>query len=130
MQYNIQDDTWQKSAAKFQNGNVAGVGAVTDPRTGWIYLTGGYDDRDPTSPLVKLLDIFDPVSQTIHTSNLPNREKTFPVPWYSGNVWSKYKNSIIYWGGLNDTEPDPRIVTNGVTELSTDFMTWSTMLGT
>ncbi|KAG0316497.1 hypothetical protein BGZ97_006797 [Linnemannia gamsii] len=84
MQYNVQSNSWQKSVVRFQNAGTAGVGAVTDPRTGLIYLMGGYENKDPTSPWQQVLDIFDPVSQTIRVVHLPNRD-IFSVPWYSGN---------------------------------------------
>jgi hypothetical protein len=127
MQYNVQSNSWQKSVVRFQNAGTAGVGAVTDPRTGLIYLMGGYENKDPTSPWQQVLDIFDPVSQTIRVVHLPNRD-IFSVPWYSGNVWSKYKNSILYWGGLNGTTYHTGAVTSRITELFPDSMTWSTLV--
>ncbi|KAG0279862.1 hypothetical protein BGZ95_012029 [Linnemannia exigua] len=123
-QYNVQEDNWEEvTAVKFQNAGWEGIGAVTDPSTGLIYLAGGYDDVSAKTNALKVLNTFDPVSKTIHTDYLPPPERVFPVRWYYGNVWSQNRSSVIYWGG-NNREPNQQLspVENGVTEMSPSAM--------
>jgi hypothetical protein len=127
-QYNVQENKWQESVAKFERAEFIGVGSVTDPRTGLIYLAGGFDEVNKDAPIMKTIDIFDPVSQTIHVDDLPDPTSVFPIRQNYANVWSKYKNSILYWGGNNKNPLGPGLVENSVAELSTDSMTWSTMV--
>ncbi|KAF9125213.1 hypothetical protein BGW39_007558 [Mortierella sp. 14UC] len=126
--YNVQNNTWQESTAKFQNAALNGLGAVADPRTGLVYLAGGFEGASYDAPYLKYMDIFDSVTQTIHTVDMPDPAEVFPVRLFYANVWSKHLNSIIYWGGVNKFgEAVHSSVQNGVTELATDTMTWSTM---
>ncbi|KAF9117859.1 hypothetical protein BGW39_001718, partial [Mortierella sp. 14UC] len=67
LQYNVGNNTWNESPAKFENAAFEGISAVTDPRSGLIYLAGGYKEDNYNAPFWKFLDIFDPVTQTIHT---------------------------------------------------------------
>ncbi|KAF9154784.1 Acyl-CoA-binding domain-containing protein 5 [Linnemannia schmuckeri] len=131
-QYSVQENKWQESVVKFERAEFIGIGSVTDPRTGLIYLAGGFDEVNKNAPTMKTIDIFDPISQTIHVENLPDPTTVFPIRQNYANVWSKYKNSILYWGGNNKNPLGPGLVGNSVTELLTDSMTWSTMatLGT
>ncbi|KAG0272721.1 hypothetical protein BGZ95_011497 [Linnemannia exigua] len=126
--YNVQSNTWQESTAKFQNAALTGIGAVADPRTGLVYLAGGFEDASYDAPYPINMDIFDSVTQTIHTIGLPDPTTVFPVRRFYENVWSKHLNSILYWGGVNKFgEAVHSSVQNGVTVLATDTMTWSTM---
>ncbi|KAG0377364.1 hypothetical protein BGX24_006253 [Mortierella sp. AD032] len=104
-----------------------GIGAVTDPSTGLIYLAGGYDDISAKTKALKVLNTFDPVSMTIHRDDLPAPDRAFPERWYYGNVWSRNRSSVIYWGG-NNRAPDQQLspVENGVTELQPSSMGWYT----
>ncbi|KAG0306245.1 hypothetical protein BGZ97_000813 [Linnemannia gamsii] len=128
-QYTIADGTWQEvTATKFENADWEGIGAVTDPKTGLIYLAGGYDDINAKATALKIINIFDPVSQTIDTQSLPPAERVFPIRWYYGNVWSRNRSSVIYWGGVNrDSRVPVAPVENGVTEFVPDLMGWYTM---
>ncbi|KAG0272720.1 hypothetical protein BGZ95_011496 [Linnemannia exigua] len=128
-QYHVQDDTWQEMTAPlFENTETQGVKAVTDPRTGLIYLAAGSDNSNNHPSPLKQLDIYDPVSQTIHSIGLLDPAKPFPVRLKYGSVWSKYRNSILYWGGrYNISDPPGDIAENVITELSTDSWTWSIM---
>ncbi|KAF8932934.1 hypothetical protein BGZ47_011098 [Haplosporangium gracile] len=126
-QYSIKDDSWQESVAKFENAEYVGIEAVTDPGTGLVYLAGGYDNVNYNAPLMRTIDIFDPVSQTVHVEDLPDPTMAFPVRLFYKNVWSKALNSVLYFGGKNKAPPSPDLVTNGVTLLSTASMTWTTM---
>ncbi|KAF9154786.1 hypothetical protein BG015_011968 [Linnemannia schmuckeri] len=128
-QYSVVDDTWQEvTATKFGNADWEGIGAVTDPKSGLIYLAGGYDDVNAKAAYLRIINVFDPVSQTINTQDLPPPEKVFPVRWYYGNVWSRNRSSIVYWGGVNrDNKVSISPVENGVTEFTPDLMSWFTM---
>ncbi|KAG0289821.1 hypothetical protein BGZ96_006690 [Linnemannia gamsii] len=128
-QYSIADHTWQEvTATKFGNANWEGIGAVTDPRSGLIHLAGGYDDINAKATSLKIITSFDPVSQTIDTQSLPPPDKVFPIRWYYGNVWSRNRSSIIYWGGVNrDSRVPVAPVENGVTEFVPELMNWYTM---
>ncbi|KAG0377367.1 hypothetical protein BGX24_006256 [Mortierella sp. AD032] len=73
------------------------------------------------------MDIFDSVTQKILPVKMPEPEKALQARVSYGNVWSKYKNSIIYWGGegTNGTGKhalDPS--QNAVSELVTGTMAW------
>ncbi|KAF9922834.1 Acyl-CoA-binding domain-containing protein 5 [Linnemannia zychae] len=129
-QYSINDKLWQEiSSTKFGDTNIIGIGAVTDPYTGLIYLAGGYDVENEHNLTLWAMNTFDSVTHSIHKDDMPPSEKVFPVRWVYGNVWSEKRKSIIYWGGY------PRIfgqsprypVENGVTEFSPEQMGWYTM---
>ncbi|KAF9902124.1 hypothetical protein EC991_005264 [Linnemannia zychae] len=78
--YDLQKNTWQEMATpQFENTATVGVKAVTDPRTGLIYLAAGSDNANNRVAPLKQLDIFDPVSQTIHSIDLKDPAKPFPV---------------------------------------------------
>ncbi|KAF8938498.1 hypothetical protein BGZ47_008556 [Haplosporangium gracile] len=128
-QYNVINDTWQEvTAARFGNAGWEGIGAVTDPKSGLIYLAGGYDDVNAKAAYLRIVNVFDPVSQTIKTQDLPPPERAFPIRWYYGNVWSQNRSSIIYWGGINRNNTAPiSPVENSVTEFVPDLMSWFTM---
>jgi hypothetical protein len=130
LQYNVQDNTWQDSPRQFKlsHSYYEGISAVSDPRTGLIYLAGGYHEVQVHPPHLKVLDIFNPVTQSIHTINLPNPTEVFPARQFYGNVWSKHLNSIVYWGGENTSYIDRGLTLNGVTTLPTDTLKWSTMV--
>ncbi|KAF9539436.1 hypothetical protein EC957_005395 [Mortierella hygrophila] len=60
-QYSVADDMWQEvTAAKFGNAEWEGIGAVTDPKSGLIYLAGGYDDVNAKAASMKIVNVFDP----------------------------------------------------------------------
>jgi hypothetical protein len=129
-QYNVKNDSWQVSTASFDDAKFKGFQAVTDPRSGYIYIAGGYHHHNFYAPYMKTLDILDPVTQTIHSVDLPAPEQAFPVRWYYGAVWSKYRNSILFWGGKNENGSAPLSpARNVVTELFPDFLDWHTMAG-
>ncbi|KAF9124570.1 hypothetical protein BGW39_008108 [Mortierella sp. 14UC] len=127
--YDVQKDTWQEmTTPQFENIATVGVKAVTDPRTGLIYLAAGSDNVNNHASPLKQLDIFDPVSQTIHSIDLQDPAKPFPVRLKYGPVWSNFRNSILYWGGrYNISDPRTDIAENVITELSADSWTWSVM---
>ncbi|KAG0377368.1 hypothetical protein BGX24_006257 [Mortierella sp. AD032] len=126
LQYNVQSNKWQDSPVKFQNAAIDGIGAVTDPRTGLIYLAGGYREARNV-PFLKFMDVYDPVTQSIGKYDLPDPSESFPIRRYYRNVWSKHRSSILYWGGSNQTALDPGVILNGVTEFLPDSMAWMPM---
>jgi hypothetical protein len=131
LQYDVVNDKWSKSTALFQNANNYALGAVTDPRTGLIYIAGGFHDVNWNASATTYMDIFDPVSQTILPVVMPEPDKALPARLSYGNVWSKYKESILYWGGegTNGTGPHPlKLSQNAVAQLATDSMTWSNLV--
>ncbi|KAF9117860.1 hypothetical protein BGW39_001719 [Mortierella sp. 14UC] len=133
LQYDIASNRWNKSKALFQNANNYALGAVTDPRTGLIYIAGGFHDVNWNASATTYMDIFDPVSQTIHPVVMPPPDKALPARLSYGNIWSKYKNSILYWGGegTNGAGPKPLDPSQtAVVQFATDTMTWDTLDGT
>ncbi|KAF9898105.1 hypothetical protein EC991_000876, partial [Linnemannia zychae] len=63
VQWNSDYEIWTSlDNVKFENATWQGIGAVTDPRTGLIYLAGGYNDDSNLSndPLFLAMDVFDP----------------------------------------------------------------------
>ncbi|KAG0377363.1 hypothetical protein BGX24_006252 [Mortierella sp. AD032] len=113
MQWDSETEVWMSvTNVRFENATWQGIGAVTDPRTGLIYLAGGYNDDSNlgNNPLFLAMDVFDPVSQT-----------------YYGNVWCKTRSSILYWGG-NAYQSDPS--TQLVSEFKVDTQDWSVMVTT
>ncbi|KAG0316501.1 hypothetical protein BGZ97_006801 [Linnemannia gamsii] len=88
--YNVKNDIWKELwDARFEDTSYDGFQAVTDPRSGLIYIAGGYDSINYNVTSMKKLDIFDPVDLSIIAENLPNPDETFPVRWHYGSVWSK-----------------------------------------
>ncbi|KAG0377366.1 hypothetical protein BGX24_006255 [Mortierella sp. AD032] len=128
VQYNVQNNTWQNSPAKLPDAKPKGVSAVMDPRTGLIYLAGGYQEVKVNVPYLKLMDIYDPVTQSILTIDLPDPTQTFPARQYYGNVCSRHLNRIGYWEGWNTSHMGQEQTLNGLATLFTHTMTWSTMV--
>ncbi|KAG0316500.1 Acyl-CoA-binding domain-containing protein 5 [Linnemannia gamsii] len=130
--YSVKDDVWHELwPVRFQDTNWEGFGAVTDPRTGLVYIAGGYDNANYNANYMRGLDIFDPITLSIHMESLPAPDTLFPMRWYYANVWSKARNSVVYWGGINKKVNMPfSSVENGVTALFTDTWSWYTLDGT
>jgi hypothetical protein len=127
--YNVQYNTWRESTAlKFESTAYSGITAVTDPNTGLIYLAGGYEAANMNSLYMMFMDVVDPITQTSLTINLPDPQLLFSYRSYYGSVWSKYRSSIIYWGGVNNLSLVPAPAQNSVTEFVTDTLKWSTMV--
>ncbi|KAG0256360.1 hypothetical protein BGZ95_005519, partial [Linnemannia exigua] len=126
--YNVEADQWQLMLESVPNLSIGGIGAVTDPNTGLIYLAGGHSNGGRHVAPMDTVDIFDPVTYTTHSDELPIFSETFSLHQKYGNVWSKHLNSVLYWGGLiapGDALGNP--VMNQVTQLLTGSMIWSTM---
>ncbi|KAF9125215.1 hypothetical protein BGW39_007560 [Mortierella sp. 14UC] len=128
-QWDSNTEVWKSvSNVKFENATWQGIGAVTDPRTGLIYLAGGYNDDSNLSnnPMFLAIDVFDPVSQTVNRTHLSLPPSTFLARLYYGNVWCKARSSILYWGG-NAYHYDPSVKVDMVSEFKVDSQTWSVM---
>lgn len=79
--------------------DVQGIVAVTDPTTGYIYLTGGYtkyiDGR------VSFVDKYHPSRPTESVTFIPYPATGFVSRRYVGNVFCKPWGGILYFGGYN-----------------------------
>ncbi|KAF9902123.1 Acyl-CoA-binding domain-containing protein 5 [Linnemannia zychae] len=59
--------------------------------------------------------------------DLPDISVAFPGRMKYGNVWSKHLNSVVYWGGENETPLDSAL-SNAVSQFSMETLAWSTMM--
>lgn len=128
-QYDVKTDSWTPSKAVFRDSTIDGIGAVTDPRTGLIYFAGGYNNDSMAGGNFMSMDIFDPVTQTINNTQILTPNRDFLRRLYYGNVWSKYRQSAIYWGG-NNYDPDLTNA-NELSELKIDskgWLSWSVLV--
>ncbi|KAF9124569.1 hypothetical protein BGW39_008107 [Mortierella sp. 14UC] len=100
-QYSVRTNTWAAANITFENMGWQGLNVVTDPRTGLMYIPGGYNNANAlvSSPTLSLMETFDPITLSINHSPLPIPNQVFPVRWYYQNVWSSTKNLILYFGG-------------------------------
>ncbi|KAF9145171.1 Multiple epidermal growth factor-like domains protein 8 [Linnemannia schmuckeri] len=115
--YTVATDSWAPSSINFPGGGTQGVGAVTDPNTGLVYLAGGYTDRGS-------MDIYNPAADTASQVKLPDPATTFPSRWYYSNTWSKQRRSVLYFGGYNITN---NAANNAISEYNPSTSTWYTM---
>ncbi|KAF9340779.1 hypothetical protein BGZ91_000263 [Linnemannia elongata] len=119
--YDINTNVWTNSSVVLPGNDFQGVGAVTDPNTGLVYMTAGYTSRSRDS-----LDIYNFAADSATKANMPGPDKVLLARAYYGNVWSKYRKSILYFGGYN-AQVQPIVGGNVVTELVTATQTWSTL---
>lgn len=131
-QYNVDGDYWFVGGQNsFTNMDMQGVNVVTDPRTSLMYVPEGYDlVVDIPKPWNSTaMAIFDPLTSSVNHLILHVPDEVFPVRQYYGSVWSKQRNTILYFGGhnLRRDAPDPRYP-NVVTEFSPDTMTFRTLV--
>ncbi|KAK3833247.1 MAG: hypothetical protein J3R72DRAFT_453365 [Linnemannia gamsii] len=127
-EFRVETGRWSQSTMSFASMKWQGVGAVTDTRTGLIYLASGYSDDTRLS-----IDTYDPVQQSVKQTKMPdpNGNQTagvtrFGMRWFYGNVWCESRKSVLYWGGYNPSGKF-NLEDNVVTELTVDNMVWSTM---
>ncbi|KAF9154787.1 hypothetical protein BG015_011969 [Linnemannia schmuckeri] len=131
-QWDSNTEGWKEMTnVKFANATWQGIGAVTDPNTGLIYMAGGYNDDSNlgSDPTFLAMDVFDPVSQTVNRTHLTLPPSTFLSRMYYGNVWCKARSSILYWGGHAYKLP-PSTKIDMVSEFKPDTQTWATMVTT
>ncbi|KAF9172522.1 hypothetical protein BGX21_005387 [Mortierella sp. AD011] len=100
MRYEVASNTWTNSSVFEKYGYFQGIGAVTDPSSGLVYLAGGYTTSNRNS--MSIYD-FDTDSFQPNSPSLPNPATVFAARAYYGNVFSKQRNSILYFGGYNST---------------------------
>ncbi|KAF9920663.1 hypothetical protein FBU30_009480 [Linnemannia zychae] len=92
-QYNVLKNEWEPSGASFTYNGNPGVNVVTDPTTGYIYITGGYSDGSLNN-----VDVYHP-SRPGNVTQIPFPVTGFVARWYLGNVYCKTRKSILYFGG-------------------------------
>ncbi|KAF9199447.1 hypothetical protein BGZ49_010448 [Haplosporangium sp. Z 27] len=124
MRYNVAKNTWNASSATAVNGVFQGIGAVTDPLSGSVYLAGGYTgNRDTMSIYSFSSDSFLPNSELLPTSGM------FQSRAYYSNVYSKQRQSILYFGGYNSSLL-PLVQNNVITEYVPASDSWQTLVTT
>ncbi|KAF9356335.1 hypothetical protein BGX26_005406 [Mortierella sp. AD094] len=123
MRYDVASNTWSNSSAVTQYGVFQGVGAVTDPTSGLVYLAGGYTgSRNSMSVYDFDTDSFQPNSLP-----LPDPATIFAARAYYGNVFSIRRKSILYFGGYdNSLKPIPE--DNVVSEYVPSTGTWQSLV--
>ncbi|KAF9429328.1 kelch domain-containing protein 3 [Entomortierella beljakovae] len=122
MRYDVEKRVWSSSTL-VPKYNYEGVGAVTDPTSGLVYLAGGYTgSRDSMTIYDFRWDMFQPISKPLpaQSSNI------FKSRAYYGNVYSKKRNSILYFGGYNISLKADR-QNNVVTEYIPSTEIWQTL---
>ncbi|KAG0368236.1 hypothetical protein BGX24_002905 [Mortierella sp. AD032] len=133
-QYNVASGTWALTQITFQNMAWQGLNVVTDPRTGLMYIPGGYNNVNIklSSPTLTIMEIFDPITLSINQTQLPVLDQVFPVRWYYQNVWSSKRNATLYFGGnyRQGETPLPQGLDNVITAFSPDTSTWFTLTTT
>jgi len=110
--YNVTSGQWTPSNALAAFAALQGVGAVTDPNSGLVYLAGGYTDISRNS-----MDIYSFSSDSLTQQLMAAPDSVFVSRAYYANVWCKKRNSILYFGGYNtslDVAPDDNVVTEYV----------------
>ncbi|KAG0357251.1 hypothetical protein BGZ54_000399, partial [Gamsiella multidivaricata] len=119
--YSVVTGQWTRATVQAQYGDYQGIGAVTDPNTGLVYLAGGYTSADRNS-----MNVYNFVTDTMSANALPPSTTVFPNRAYYANVWSQKRKSILYFGGYNSTLG---AIPNGntVTEFVPSTSAWSTL---
>ncbi|KAG0274067.1 hypothetical protein BGZ95_010135 [Linnemannia exigua] len=130
-QYSVTKGKWSVSQIAFQNMAWQGLNVVTDPRTGLMYIPGGYNNvsMSLSSPTLRVMEVFDPITLSINQTKLPVQNQVFPVRWYYQNVWSSKMNATLYFGG-NNRVGDPPVAlgpANVVTAFAPDTPLWFTL---
>ncbi|CAO3566296.1 unnamed protein product [Mortierella alpina] len=119
--YSVAKAQWTASTLQVQYGGYQGVGAVTDPNTGLVYLAGGYTDGSRNA-----MNMYNFNTDTMADAAMPAAASVFPNRAYYANVWSQKRGSILYFGGYNTTlKPIPN--GNVVSEYVPSTQVWSTL---
>ncbi|KAG0355410.1 Multiple epidermal growth factor-like domains protein 8 [Podila minutissima] len=117
--YSAATNTWAPSQLRLAHDDLQGVSAVTDPNTGLAYLAAGYMAMRDT------MDVYNFQWDSMTAKALP--PTIFQARSYYGNVWSRKRNSILYFGGYTASFqklPDENIITEYVPSTSI----WQTMV--
>ncbi|KAF9538171.1 hypothetical protein EC957_007123 [Mortierella hygrophila] len=115
--YTVATDTWASSPVSFPIGATQGIGAVTDPSSGLVYIAGGYTDRGT-------MDVYNPATDAVSHTALPDPANIFASRWYYTNTWSQQRKTVMYFGGYNITN---NAANNFVSEFSPSATSWNTM---
>ncbi|KAF9355473.1 hypothetical protein BGX34_010466 [Mortierella sp. NVP85] len=100
MRYSVATNTWSPSKVNVTYGAFQGVNAVTDPATGIVYLAAGYTNVRTD------MSVYDFAKDSMVSSPdpMPAPATTiFQARTYYQNVFSKRRNSILYFGGYDTT---------------------------
>lgn len=116
--YTVATDSWATSPVQFPLGGTQGLGAVTDPSSGLVYIAGGYTNR-------AMMDAYNPTTDTVSQSALPDPANIFASRWYYSNTWSQQRKTVMYFGGYNITNNPAN---NLVSEFSPSAAAWNTMV--
>ncbi|KAG9061060.1 hypothetical protein KI688_007689 [Linnemannia hyalina] len=116
--YTVATDTWASSSVSFPLGGTQGIGAVTDPSSGLVYIAGGYTDRGT-------MDVYNPATDAVAHTALPNPANIFAARWYYTNTWNEQRKTVMYFGGYNITN---NAANNFVSEFSPSAASWNTMV--
>ncbi|KAF9988989.1 hypothetical protein BGZ65_001226, partial [Modicella reniformis] len=118
--YSFVSSVWLPSRLQPKH-DLQGVGAVTDPNTGLVYLAAGYAGDNRNS-----MDIYDFETDTMVSNPMSAQALAiFSNRAYYANVWSEKRKSILYFGGYNATLS--QISDNNITEFVPATQTWSTL---
>ncbi|KAF9178090.1 kelch domain-containing protein 3 [Haplosporangium sp. Z 11] len=123
--YSVDSGQWSHSNLRVDHPDYQGVNAVTDPNTGQVYLAGGYN-----SDKREKMDVYDFKRDTITSKDMPPPTDVLPNRAYYTNVWSQKRNSILYFGGYNETLQPVLENGNVVSEFVPDTDRWSTLATT
>ncbi|KAG0263753.1 hypothetical protein BGZ95_003725 [Linnemannia exigua] len=120
--YDVDTGVWSTSNAVLPGSDFQGVGAITDSNTGLVYMAAGYSTRQRNS-----LDVYNFATDSVSQTAMPGSAEALVARSYYGNVWSKYRKSILFFGGYS-AAIQPIVQGNVVTELVTSTQKWSTLL--
>ncbi|KAF9582819.1 hypothetical protein BGW38_010718 [Lunasporangiospora selenospora] len=121
MRYSVSNDTWSPSRINPLHGAMHGITPVTDPTTGLVYLAAGY------TGIRSEMSIYDFEKDTIYSGQpLPDPSQIFEARAYYRAVWSKKRESILYFGGYN-TMLKTVDHANTVSEFVPKTLTWQVM---
>jgi len=97
MRYSVATNTWSPSKVNVTYGTFQGVNAVTDPTTGIVYLAAGYTSARSE------MSVYDFAKDSMVSSPdpMPAPATIFQARTYYQNVFSKRRNSILYFGGYD-----------------------------
>lgn len=120
--YIVASGNWSPSKVNLTYGYREGVGAVTDPNSGLVYIARGYTDINERS-----VDVYNVDTDNISELPLPPATTFLAQRTYYGNVWCQPRRSILYFGGYAlETQPAP--ISPDITEFVPSNQTWSTMV--
>ncbi|OAQ22401.1 hypothetical protein K457DRAFT_131305 [Linnemannia elongata AG-77] len=119
--YIVASGNWSLSKVNLTYGNREGVGAVTDPNNGLVYIARGYTDINERS-----VDVYNVDTDNLSELPLPPATSFLAQRTYYGNVWCQPRKSILYFGGYAlETQPAP--ISPDITEFVPSNQTWSTL---